>query len=60
MRTNNKDTVAILIHIPRNLYEDYLRTLWYRDLKRQSYNAKLFINAVKFEISEFNRYRGDK
>ena len=54
MRKNEeKSTVAVLLHIPRELYEEYLDTLNNRSLKRQSYGAKIFCEAIKRDILQY-------
>ena len=56
MRLNeNKKTYAILVHVPRDLYDQYLGVLLQRDLRRQSYNTKIFIRGIEREIEDYNR-----
>jgi hypothetical protein len=50
----SKETVAVLIHIQKDIYDEYLNTLGPRSLKRQSYNARLFTNSIKTEINNYN------
>ena len=56
MRTNpDKDTVAVLIHIPKNLYNEYHKTLTARGLKRQQFSSQLFCDAIESEIADFKK-----
>jgi hypothetical protein len=53
MRINSdKDTVAVLLNVPRELYLEYAQTVADRDMKIQSHNTKLFIKSIEQEISE--------
>lgn len=54
-----KDTVAVLIHVPRELYEEYLNSLQNRSLKRQSYSAKIFCKAMKRDVEEYKNNPGE-
>jgi len=61
MRINEtKSTTAVLIHIPRPLYNRYLGVLLQKNLRTQAYNAKVFIQAISAEIEEFERFRENK
>lgn len=60
MRINEaKSTTAVLMHIPRSLYNRYIGILLQRDLKTQAHNAKVFIKAIEAEIEEFQKSRGN-
>ena len=54
-RNETKDTVAVLLHIPKKLYDEYLTTLNERSLKRQSYGAKLFCEAIQKDMDEYRK-----
>jgi hypothetical protein len=61
MLTNeNKTTVSVLLNIPRELYNEYLKTLSPRCLKTQSHSAELFIAAIEKEIDDFNKLKAKK
>lgn len=56
MRVNNdKATVTVVINVPRELYNDYLKTLKERSLKTQSHNAGIFIEAVKKDMKDHSK-----
>ena len=57
-RNKTKDTVAVLMHIPIDLYEGYLTSLVTRGLKRQTYNPKLFCKAIELDIKQFKNVEG--
>lgn len=52
---DNKATVAVLVHIPRKLYKQYLKTLGPRQLKTQSHNTSLMQEAIEREVLEFKK-----
>ena len=56
MQKNKKrDTVSVLLQVPRDVYTEYLKTLDARNLKRLGYNKDVFVKAIKKEIEEFNQ-----
>jgi len=58
MRINeSKTTTAVLIHIPRPLYNRYLGVLLQKNLRTQAHNAQVFIQAISAEIEEFEKFR---
>lgn len=56
MKTNKpmiiKETVAVLIHIPKELYTEYSESVNKRNLKRQAYSTELFCKAIIQDIKE--------
>lgn len=51
MRKNmSKSDVAVLIHIPRSLYEEYEKIVRQNGRKIQQYSASLFTRAITCEI----------
>lgn len=53
-KDNEKTTTAVLLHIPTDIYVEYLKTLSERGMRRQSNSSQIFINAITQEIQNYN------
>ena len=51
-RTGRK-TTAVLVHIEDELYEKYVKSIEKRSMKRQSYSAKLFTQAIQEDLAKY-------
>jgi len=57
LKKNGKETTAVLIHIPNDLYNKYVESLDRRHLKRQPYSAELFCEAIEKDLAEHEMFR---
>jgi hypothetical protein len=52
IKQDEDETVAVLLHIPKTLYQDYLKVINKKSMKRQKFSSDLFCEAITKLIEE--------